>query len=95
MSIVGEKRRKAEPISEMELLLAKLEAMDSKADDRHNATTKSAESLKTDGTEIEQDVGTIMAASSYTHLRAHETPEPPVCRHLLEKHRPPNASVRT
>ena len=28
---------------------------------------------------------------SYTHLRAHETPEPPVCRLLLEKkkHTPP------
>mgnify|MGYP007068952293 CR=1 FL=1 len=36
--------------------------------------------------EIPEDWNVVkLGAVSYTHLRAHETPEHTVCRHLLEK----------
>ena len=35
-----------------------------------------------------KDIRTALTAVSYTHLRAHETPEHLVCRLLLEKKTP-------
>src|SRR5678815_4845032 len=46
---------------------------------------KSFTSIRTDAHDLEQELVHYVEPVSYTHLRAHETPEHLVCRLLLEK----------